>query len=322
MKETIESHELFVLNDFGGIVRGTYHKTYHESSGPQSSLTEKDPIGVVFLNRSGHGDAVVCWADSFAEHGYPSFRLDLPGFGDSEGDTPTEWLEFINSGGYASIISAKIGELTARFNLSGVVIVGHCAGAVSALYTAVASRECRGLVLMDPYFDLPRTVSRKIRRQLSDWALQSRFGRPLSDIYDLLKKIGLSLRGNMPPKNANLPLIRCWKKLASTGLPMLILKAPGRKNSSTKPRVGEFDYLKYVLELVDGRSQIVVKVAAGANHFFANRPGRAAVLDHTECWLNAYFPLTPCGSSAASMLHRAPGSRKNDYKNREQCLKA
>ncbi len=297
MNETIEARELFILDGLDVVIRGTYHKTYDDNSVSKSNRIEQDRVGVVFLNglratRAGHGDAAVYWADSFAEHGYPSFRLDLPGHGDSEGDPPTEWIDFINQGGDASIASAKIRELAARFNLSGVVIVGQCAGAVSAIYTAAAIRGCKGLVLLNPYFNLPQTISSKIRGQLNIWAKQSRLGGLLSSIYGHLKAMRLFLRGNALPENANFPLLRHWKELASTGLPILILKSSGPKTLGTKPKVGEFDYLKYILGLAGRRNQVVVKVMNGANHTFANRLGRVTVRLYTEQWLKACFPVT------------------------------
>jgi pimeloyl-ACP methyl ester carboxylesterase len=322
MKETIATRELVVLDGLDIVLRGTYHKAPDDGSVAQIG---QERVGLLFLNglsatRAGNGDSAVYWADSFAEHGYPSFRLDLPGFGDSEGDPPADWLGFINQGGYAAIASAKIRELVARFNLSGVVMVGHCAGAVSAIYTAAASRECRGLVLMDPYFHLPQTIRPKILQQLNLWALQSRFGGLLSNIYGRLKEIRLLLRPDLPPENANFPLLRRWTELASTGLPILILKAPGWKTSGTKPRVGEFDYFKHVLELAGRRSQVVVKVVDGANHSFANRLGRAAVRQHTERWLNACFPLVKHEESAVSTSRSEPVRYKCHNEIQKNCL--
>jgi hypothetical protein len=79
--------------------------------------------------------------------------------------------------------------------------------------------------------------------------------------------------------------------VASTGLPILFLKAPARKATGTKPRVGEFDYLKYVLGLAGRNSKVVVELIEGTDHSFANRLGRAAVRRHIEGWLTSYFPL-------------------------------
>jgi len=295
MKETIEARELIVLDGLDVIIRGTYHKTRDDSSSARSSLNKRDRIGVLFLNslsptRAEHGDSAVYLADSFAEVGYPSFRLDLPGFGDSDGDTPAELLGFINQGGYACIASAKIRELAIRFNLSGVVIVGQCAGAVSAIYTAASIKGCMGLVLLDPYFHLPQSINPKIRGKMQLWALQSRLGGMLSKIQGILKEISLSVRGAAPPENANLPLLCRWKEVASTGLPILILKASSWKTSDIKPRVDGFDYLKYVRELAGRRSQVVIKVLDGADHYFASRLGRMIVRQRTEQWLNACFP--------------------------------
>jgi len=319
MKEVIEARELFILDGPGAIVRGTHHKTCDESFNSPSNQIGRDRVGLVFLaglsaTRALNGDVAVYWADSFAERGYPSFRLDLPGSGDSEGDPPAEWLNFINRGGYASIASDKIKELVARFNLSGVVIVGHCSGTVSAIFTAAtASRECQGLVLMDPYFQLRQIGRPKIRAQLSIWAIQSRLGGLLSNLFDRLKGIHMFLRGSVLPENANLPLLRCWKEVASTGLPILILKAPGLKTQGVKPRVGQFDYFRYILRSAGRRSQVVVRPVDGANHSFANRLGRTAVRQHIEDWLNACFPLTKCEEGAVSTLRSECDDNKSHH---------
>jgi pimeloyl-ACP methyl ester carboxylesterase len=296
MKESIETRELIVLDGWDVILRGTHHKTYDNGFGAQSSRIKRDRIGVLILNslsptRAAHGDSAVYWADSFAERGYPSFRLDLPGFGDSDGDPPTGLLAFIHRGGYSSITTVKIRELVTRFNLSGVVLVGQCAGSVSALYTAAACPECKGLVLMDPYFHLPPVIKAAIPQQRGGRPLQSRF-RLSSNVHDLLKKIGLFLRGAVPPENANLPLLRRWKEMASTGLPILILRPPpSRKDDGMKPSADEFDYFKYLLGLAGCRSQVVIKVLDGADHSFASRLGRVAVRQRIEQWLNTCFPL-------------------------------
>jgi pimeloyl-ACP methyl ester carboxylesterase len=323
MNEAIETRELIVLDGMGAIVPGTYHKTHKNIPDLQTHGVERDRVGVLFLNgllatRASNGDAAVYWADSFAQHGYPSFRIDLPGYGDSEEDPPPEWLNFINQGGYASIVSAKIRELVARFNLSGVVMAGHCAGAVSAVYAAAAGRECQGLILMDPYFHFQQTNRTQIRKQLNLWALQSPLGRFLSTIYDLLKEIRLTFRRNVAPENANVPLLRCWKDLASTGLPILILKAPVRKTPGMKPRVGEFDYLSHALRLAGRRSRVVVKVTDGANHSFANHLGREAVRMHAQHWLDECFPLDTCNGSSVSSLRPTPIDSAHEYENREQ----
>ena len=130
MKGAIETREVIAVVVGGVCLRGTYHRPHQERSGSGAGLAEKNRTGVLFLNpgflpRAAIGDSAVGWADSFAQCGYPSFRFDLPGLGDSDGEPPAELLDFINAGGYAAILSATVKEVAERFSLSGMVIVGH-----------------------------------------------------------------------------------------------------------------------------------------------------------------------------------------------------
>jgi pimeloyl-ACP methyl ester carboxylesterase len=319
MYESIEGRELITLAGQGVIVRSTFHRPRTSGSGLEPGASTRNRIGIVFLNslslpRAATGDSAVYWAESFADSGYPSFRLDLPGLGDTAGNIPLELLNFINAGGYASITSAKIDELVERFHLLGVVLVGHCAGTVSAIYAAATcAGKCKGLVLLDPYFHVPQAIRPKVRQGLSDWALESKIGGAVSNIYDRVRDGFLTLRGNPLPRNANFGLLSRWKEVASAGLPILFLKAPARKAPGTKPRVGEFDYLKYVLVLAGRNSKVVVELIEGTDHSFANRLGRAAVRRHTERWLTSYFPL---GAEVAVTVLR---SETDNSKNYDEC---
>jgi pimeloyl-ACP methyl ester carboxylesterase len=322
--QAIEGRELITLDGSGVRLRGTFHRPRGSSSGSVPGAGAEKRIGVVFLNslslpRASTGDSAVYWAESFADCGYPSFRVDLPGLGDTAGDIPLELLNFINAGGYASIAAAKIDELVERFDLSGVVLVGHCAGTVSAIYAAAAGPgKCKGLVLLDPYFHVAQAVRSKVRQGLSDWALESKIGRVASNIYDRLRDIRQFLRRNALPGNANFGLLSRWKAVASTGLPILLLKAPARKAQGTKPRVGEFDYLKYVLGLAGRNSKVVVELIEGTDHSFANRQGRAGVRDHTERWLTSYFPLQE--EVSVTFLRSETDNRKNYDGSHLKCL--
>jgi pimeloyl-ACP methyl ester carboxylesterase len=296
MDQAINGRELFTLDGLGVLLRGTFHRP-KASSDFDPGVGRPKPVGIVFLNslslpRAATGDSSVYWAESFAGCGYPCFRVDLPGLGDTAGEIPNELLNFINAGGYAKIAGAKVKELVGHFGLSGVVIFGHCAGTVSAIYAAATCMaECRGLVLLDPYFHVPQAIRPALRRGLSDWAVHSSVGRMLSNIYDRIKKIKRMLRANLPPRNANFPLLSRWKEIASTGLPILIIKAPSRKAVGTSARVGEFDYLKHVLNLAGRKSQVSVELVQGTDHSFANRVGRAGVQRCIEQWLGNHVPL-------------------------------
>lgn len=306
MKETIEGRELFALNQFDVVLRGTYHRPRADKTGAETEHSGREQVGMLFLPglsaiRSAKGDSAVYWADAFADHGYPSFRLDLPGFGDSEGDPPAEVLNFINDGGFAPAAALAMDQLALRFNLSGFVVVGHCSGSISAIFAAAANTKCRGLVLLDPYFYLAQPVKgSKYRRMAHNLALQSRIEKVLIRGYDFSKQVLLSLHGNGLPENANHRLLHCWKEVSSAGLPILIIKRSDRDGCGAKPRPGEFDYLPHVLKLAGREARVVVKVTEGANHSFANHVGRTAVRHETEQWLDAYFPLAESGEPTAS----------------------
>ncbi len=296
MNTAIETREAITVVAGGVRLRGTYHKPHGEGADSPAGLSRTGSLGLLFLNhgflpRTAPGDSAVFWGDSFAQSGYPSFRFDLPGLGDSDGDAPSQILEFANGGGYAPVVSAIVKELVARFSLSGIVIVGHCMGSVTALYAAPLAKECKGLVLTDPYFFLPRERT-KLRVELSHWSSWSRMGALVSSSYYLLKHIRLIVGRNKLPRNANLPLIRCWNQLTSAGTPILVLKAPALKTRGIKPRIGEFDYLGYLQSKSTRGSRILVRLIEGTNHSFADRQGRAAVRQNIEQWLSSTFPKT------------------------------
>jgi pimeloyl-ACP methyl ester carboxylesterase len=179
-----------------------------------------------------------------------------------------------------------------------VVIVGHCAGSVTAVFAAAACDECNGLILMDPYFHLPVAKRPEVREHLSDWVRRSSIGRIFSNIYDRAKVVRLFLRGVTPPGNANIALLGKWKQVAATGLPILMFKAPGIKAAGSKPRLGEFDYIRHVLKLAGRKSRVTVKTVETADHSFANRAGREPVRREIEIWLDTYFPLQGLEASA------------------------
>jgi pimeloyl-ACP methyl ester carboxylesterase len=154
MNNKAEMRELITLDADGIVVRGTYHK----ANGLDEATSPSKNPGVIFVNplstpRALIGDSAVYWATSFADRGYPAFRFDLPGLGDSFGAVPNDLLSFINEGGYAAVTRSKVKEIVRRFSLPGAVVYGHCAGATSAIYAASECKECKGLIITNPYFN-------------------------------------------------------------------------------------------------------------------------------------------------------------------------
>ena len=60
--------------------------------------------------------------------GYTCIRVDLPGSCDSGGDAPAEFMRFIDAGSYEAVTAEIIKQVTVRYNLSSVIIMGHCTG--------------------------------------------------------------------------------------------------------------------------------------------------------------------------------------------------
>ena len=315
MSQVTETRELFTLNCQGAVLRGTFHK-------PPKGFPTTSSTGIVSLAgfpmpRAAHGDAAVYWAASFANFGYPSFRIDLPGAGDSSADVPEELLQFVNTGGHERVAAAAVKQLVERFNLSGVVILGHCAGAISAIFAAAICEECRGLILMDAPFHLPPAGRPKVREALFHWTTRSRFGGLLSNIRDQIKKISLFLRRNAPPENTNFPLLKRWKDLASGGLPILLINAPPPKASATKPRAGKFDYLTHILKLAGDRSRVDVAIIESAHHTFSDPVGRDAVRRQVEQWMPTVFPFQNPEQATANFSQPMHSNNETEFSTRQ-----
>jgi pimeloyl-ACP methyl ester carboxylesterase len=248
-------------------------------------------LNALFHPRAANADSGVYWADSFAESGYPTFRVDLPGLGDSFGVIPNDLLRFINDGGYSSITCSKAKELAQSFGLSGTVMFGHCAGATTAIYAASECKECKGLILLDPYFNLPKALTSKLRPELVHWARRSKVGALLRATYDRIREAPGAFRKDALPANANHGFVSRWRKVVSSGVPILILRSPEPAAlGSSKLRAGNFDYLAYILSFAVSSNQVIIRTIDETDHSFANRAGRVCVREQVEKWLGEFFP--------------------------------
>ena len=286
--------QLATLGGGGIILHGTYHRTSSLSTTGTGAASQT--LGMMFTNalsspRSLVGDSGAYWADSFAALGYPCFRFDLPGLGDSYGEIPNELLRFTNDGGYAGVASSKARELVESYGLSGVVVFGHCAGATTAIYAASTLPECKGLVLLDPYFNLPKALTVTLRPGLVLWARRTRIGAILRGTYDQVREVPYALRRGALPANANLCLIKRLKEVISRGTPVLIVKGHEASLGGGTGKGGAFDYFGYIRSFAVRSNQSSIKTIDDTDHSFSNHAGQLAVRQYTETWLNEHFPL-------------------------------
>lgn len=235
--------------------------TYHPAAGTRS------PVGVLFLNaghvpRSGHGGLSVRAADQLAARGFPCFRVDLPGLGDSDGELPettSELYQFVCHGGFVEVAQAAREELVKRYGLEGLVVGGLCGAATTSLYLADREPEgIRGVFLFEPEFYLseqeaavaggeaappkeeaPAGLRGKLKRvgskAFSYWGWMRMLTReneyarlfryvpfPRQLLLDLL------MDWNTLPAVANVPLVKAWQRLVERGLPVLVMTAEGK----------------------------------------------------------------------------------------------
>lgn len=318
MIQKIDSRELFTLDLRSDSLCGTYHV-------PAEGLVGSNRTGILLLSgfpmpRTAHGDAAVRWATSFAEMGYPSFRVDLPGVGDSRGNVPAELIQYTTAGGYERVTAQLIEQIVARYELAGLVILGQCAGSISAIFAAAISDKCRGLILIDPPFNLPPAVRPTVKRALFHWTTKSRIGGLLSNAYDQIKKLRLQLRKNAPPENTNFPLLKRWKSIASAGMPILLLTAPEPKAADNRPRPGKFNYIEHVLDLAGSRSRVEARVVSGANHTFSNPVGKSAIREHVAEWMPKFFPFERSVMAAQTLTQDAQLRDESEFSNHQSIL--
>ncbi|MBI5891271.1 MAG: alpha/beta fold hydrolase [Nitrosomonadales bacterium] len=135
---------------------------------PMQNNSASPRIGVLLLSfgqqpRSWVGDLGSSIADRLEGFGYPTFRFDMPGLGDSPGDIPVHleelWRDILD-GAHEAPLHALCEDLVRRYSLKGLVVGGFCGGAVTALYAVnLRSPLILGLVLLEPEIALVRTNS-------------------------------------------------------------------------------------------------------------------------------------------------------------------
>lgn len=304
-----------VIDVLGRRLFGTLHEP---ADWPVSGALKGATTGVLLMSfghqpRSWVGDLGSHCADRLCEAGYPVFRFDMPGLGDSPGELPVHlevlW-HFILEGGHAAYATALTREILRRYPVQGLVLGGFCGGAVTALLACnPKAAEVQGLILLEPEIGRVavvdsakpgkayevRNVSGFLERRELLWR---RLRSPKSWMRLLTGKSDLSfwarlvpyvaarvkgkLRGRNLPPETNLQLVNRWERCVKNRLPILVLSVghPTRRKY----------YRSYGFEPGrSGQGMTWIEVE-GTTHTMVSGGAKNSVPAHLAYWMREHFP--------------------------------
>jgi len=297
--------------------------TLHDSAPALQKQQSYRRIGVLLMSfgqqpRSWVGDLGSSIADRLDERGYPTFRFDMPGLGDSPGDIPVYLEELwrdILLGAHEGALHALCEDLVSRFSLKGLVVGGFCGGAVTALYAVnMRSPLILGLVLLEPEIALVRTSSsaatpapltvdayqestdlvwkrftsldswRKLLSGKADFKFWIRLWYGLLD-FGARKLKSFGHRKKLLPQETNHRMLDSWLLARKLRIPTLVVTV-GSPNRSKY-------YRAYGLEpgVADAKSKLVWVEIPNTTHAMLTGGATDAVGMHFENWVCKNFPL-------------------------------
>jgi pimeloyl-ACP methyl ester carboxylesterase len=254
-------------------------------------------IGFLFLNaghapREGHAGVMTRVADHLALQGFVTWRVDLPGLGDSPGEVPEGLEDFfraVHDGRYAEPATRLAADLVAREGLDGLVLGGLCGGAANALFVAEARPDLVvGLVALEAEFTRPGVVDPKgLGDKLTNKASWLRLltgHSQYSPRVGLPQQLALKLIGpKLLPPETNLRLVGVWRDVVERGLPVLVLMADG------KIRHTFYDQLEKVLFGGERRPNVSFDTLRNTNHIFTTGGALDVIVQRIDEWAGRSF---------------------------------
>lgn len=304
--------------------------TAHLPSGPTG-----ETAGFLFLNagpapRSGNSDLSAHVCDHLASIGFPSFRFDLPGLGDSPGDLPGDVEVFwhdIQQGRNVAPTVEIVRQLRAKYSLTDVIVGGMCAGAITSLLAlAQAEEEISGLILLEPNFRIsagerqpaPRSaaptsmgnsvaglgrewISVQVLRHLTRRSLLAGIITPLTPV---LVRLLTLVAGR--PREINWPAVSAWRRALSRRVPVFLATARG---------AGEDHYCQcLMLDFPRGLGRSLTNLnVPDTNHIMTRGEARNLLVKSISSWARARYGrgggTARHGNGAESSPHTAESGR-------------
>lgn len=272
--------------------------------GRAGGLSGAPSVGILLLNpgsamRSGNSDLSVRIGDRLALRGFPVFRFDLSGLGDSSGSIPADveayWSEVLNGRNDEATV-ALIERIQLEFGVARVIVGGLCAAALPAVRAVSSSSAApAGLILLEPNFRMDVQNQRKEARPAVGLYRGSRIAGATRSLRTFVQ--GVVKRPFAPslPRDANVPLIAHWHESLVHGVRSLVVVAVGQRADR---------YVTRILETMPTRAPGLVACVRvpGTNHLFTSGAGRDAVLTALERWVMEGF-----GSSAEPVARQTSG---------------
>ena len=263
--------------------------------GRAGGLSGAPSVGVLLLNagpapRSGNSDLSVRIGDRLALRGFPVFRFDFGGLGDSSGPTPKDldayWHEVLR-GLNDDATAALLERIQREFGVARIVVGGLCAAALPSVRALDrAGAALAGLILLEPSFRLavPRTLEaeRPLERILA--GLRRRLPRG-----GRLRSLAHRLRPRLP-RDVNRAIVARWQANSALGLRSLVLLAADQATDRHVTRILE--------SLPDPAASAVSCVRVPhTNHLFTVGEGCDAVVGAVERWVTENFGGHPASAA-------------------------
>ncbi len=299
--------EALRIDVHGTSVVGTYHIPEVTEDDESSEKIKKTGVLIVnfgLLPRSGLGNMPVHFSDRLAEKGFPVFRFDFPGLGDTKGDLPIygqqQWRR-IEAGDHMQWGAVLIQKLMKKYNLDGIVIGGLCGGAVTSTYIAERlSNTVVGTILMEPTYHVIgvaedhidkkksrpgnqtnnwfRRTKEKLKKQLRTRINKSKHVEAFYSIYSRLKVTKFRILGHKPPSDVNELFYTSFKKLNDRNAPILFITRKGKDREHY-----DLHYTGYSPRFFP--QNIVWKTLGNTNHMLVTGGGKQKVTDFIVEWV-------------------------------------